>query len=119
MYLAIPVFFGLFILFFNFFRYPFFLSLFMTQMITGSFFLLIQGRLLQAVLYFFLWSFALSIYEDGRRLDVRFKFWLALLALILPIIGIPLYLLLRNKLSRKIGKTIKSEDGKITFFNKQ
>jgi predicted Co/Zn/Cd cation transporter (cation efflux family) len=117
MYLEIPVFFGLFILFFNFFRYPFALSFCIAQMIAGSFALLTQGRLLQAILYFFIWSAALSIYEDGRRLDVRFKFWFALLTLILPIVGIPIYFLLRNKLSRKIGKTIKTNDGKITFYN--
>ena len=114
---SLLVLFGVFIIFFNFFRYPFFWSLFIAQMIVGSLSLLFNGHLLQAIIYFVSWSLALSVYEDGRRMDVRFKFWLALLTLILPIIGFPLYFLLRNKLSRKIGKTIKSDGGKITFYN--
>ena len=112
------VFYPIVLIFLNYFGYPFFWSLFVAEAIAGSISLLLYGEIFSAIIHFIVWSIALSIYEDGRQKDVRFKFGFAILAFFLPFIGIPVYLLLRNKLSSKIGETIKTQEGSITFYNR-
>jgi hypothetical protein len=102
----------------NYFGYPFFWSLFVAEAISGTIGLFLSGNAVTAIIHFLVWSIALSVYEDGRQKDVRYKFWFAVLSFFIPIIGIPLYLLLRNKLSNKIGQTIKTKEGKITFHKR-
>lgn len=118
MIIGLLVFFGIFLILSNFVGYPFFLSLFIAIAISGSIGLFINGHIIQAVINFIIWSCALSVYEDGRRLDVKFKFWFALLSFFVPIVGVPVYLILRKKMSNKIKKMIKTEDGSITFYNR-
>lgn len=102
----------------NFFGYPFFWSVFVAEAISGTISLLLNGKFVAAIIHFAIWSIALSIYEDGRQKDVKFKFWFSVLSFFVPLVGIPLYLLLRNKLSNKIEKTVRTEKGTITFYNK-
>jgi hypothetical protein len=112
------LFFPLILIFLDRFGYPFFWSILVSQAFSVSIALFLRGQVFWAVLYFILWLVALSIYEDARQMDVRYRFWFAFLAFCLPFVGIPLYFLLRNKFSAKIGKTIKTKEGTITFFKK-
>jgi hypothetical protein len=112
------LFYGIALIFLNFLGYPFFWSIFVAEAISGTLSLLLNGKFIEAIFHFLIWSIALSIYEDGRQKDVKFKFWFAVISLFIPPIGIPLYLILRNRLSSKIGKTLKSKEGKLTFYNK-
>jgi len=105
------------LIFINFFHYGFFRSAYLAHGITMIVVLLLQGAILGFAIFTFVFSVAYAIFNHSQINDVRFGLSLAILSYFLPFIGIPLYLLIWKKLSRKIEKIVKTDSGTITFHN--
>ncbi|MDO9399356.1 MAG: hypothetical protein Q7T79_01545 [bacterium] len=105
----------------NFFSYGFFRSFYLAFWYTYLAFALLSGNLSQiliAIIAIIISYISCAIFYHAKSNKVKFGLLFAIISFIFPLLGVPLYFFLWKKFSTKIGETIKSEEGAITFINR-